>query len=280
MPDESPPSAQERLPPENRADEDDSSFDEIVPESEDETPEADFAPLANVGYASEDDYQLDPYQRDSVAAQTAFDEAVTAAAEGREHDAVQHFITASKIAETAREWHLAAVACRRVGDYLLEPPEPCDVERSFRMYRRAVAAYDQSGLFAEARELAYRQMCLKMTHAHEMNIPWRHRIELWIQWATCGFGYRPLRVMAMALLFIFSYAFVYWRIAGVDKMHWNGTMGFWQSFYFSGITFVTVGYGDFIPKPEARILALSEGFIGAFTIAFFVAVLANRLAKA
>ena len=47
--------------------------------------------------------------------------------------------------------------------------------------------------------------------------------------------------------------------------------------YFSGIPFATVGYGDFLPAPHARLLALTEGAVGAFTMGFFVVVLANRL---
>ena len=52
---------------------------------------------------------------------------------------------------------------------------------------------------------------------------------------------------------------------------------FWECIYFSGITFATVGYGDFIPAPPMRLLALTEGALGVFTMGFFVVVLANRL---
>jgi hypothetical protein len=47
--------------------------------------------------------------------------------------------------------------------------------------------------------------------------------------------------------------------------------------YFSGIPFATEGYGDFLPAPHARLLALTEGAVGAFTLGFVVVVLANRL---
>jgi ion channel len=47
--------------------------------------------------------------------------------------------------------------------------------------------------------------------------------------------------------------------------------------YFRGITFATVGCGDFLPAPHARLLALTEGAVGAFAMGFFVVVLANRL---
>jgi hypothetical protein len=49
--------------------------------------------------------------------------------------------------------------------------------------------------------------------------------------------------------------------------------------YFSGIPFATEGYGDFLPAPHARLLALTEGAVGAFPLGFFVVVLANRLSR-
>ena len=47
--------------------------------------------------------------------------------------------------------------------------------------------------------------------------------------------------------------------------------------YFSGIPFAPAGDGDFLPAPHARLLAWTEGAVGAFTMGFFVVVLANRL---
>src|SRR5205823_2692826 len=189
-------------------------------------------------------------------------------------------IRAAKIAETAREWHLAAVACQRVGDFLLGPRYPYDLERAFRMHRRAVAAYEHCGLFAEARNLAYRQMRCKLAHAREMKLkPWQ-RIELFLYWAAAGFGYRPWRVISTAICIVLVYGFIYWTINGVTGRASAGPIDLWHAIYFSGITFATVGYGDFIPAPHARMLALTEGFIGVFTMGLFVAVLANRLSKA
>jgi hypothetical protein len=90
------------------------SFDEIMPESP-VTAEADFVPLPELGPADRTDLTaVDPYQADSLHAQAAFERAVDAAAQGDEALAIAEYLKASKIAETAREWYLAAVACHRV----------------------------------------------------------------------------------------------------------------------------------------------------------------------
>jgi hypothetical protein len=86
--------------------------------------------------------------------QAAFKLAMEAAAAGAEAEAVQHYLKVANLAEAAREWYLAAVSCQRVGDFLQNERPPEDLERAFRMYHRSVAAYEQCGLFDEARNLS------------------------------------------------------------------------------------------------------------------------------
>jgi tetratricopeptide (TPR) repeat protein len=253
------------------------TFDEIMPESP-VTAEADFAPLPELGPAARADLtEVDPYQADSLHAQAAFARAVAAAAQGDEALAITEYLKASKIAETAREWYLAAVACHRVGDFLQHPRPPVDLERAFRMYRRAIAAYEQCGLVAEARHLTYALMRLRLRRARMLRLPVLQRLELALYWATAGFGLRPLRVIGTALTLVLLYGLAYRAIAGVVAVHAPEPLTLWHTIYFSGITFATVGYGDFLPAPHARLLALTEGVVGAFTMGFFVVVLANRL---
>jgi hypothetical protein len=100
------------------------AFDEVMPEAP-ETAAADFAPLQDLGRADRAHLtEIDPYQADSLHAQAVFTRAEEAAAQGDEALAIAHYLRAAKIAETAREWYLAAVACHRIGDFLqdLRPP--------------------------------------------------------------------------------------------------------------------------------------------------------------
>lgn len=220
---------------------------------------------------------IEPSQYESFQVQEAFDRAVREAEDGHEELAVEYYLKASKLAEDAREWYIAAVACQRVGDFLRNPHPPFDLERAFRMYRRAVGAYLNCGLFAEARELSYRIMSIRMRRAGELRLPWWQRIELVAFWAIAGFGHRPLRVVASALILVVVYALIYWSCDAIISTTPVEGVTFQHALYFSGTTFSTVGYGDLIPAPHAQMIALTEAALGSFTMGLFVAVLTNRL---
>ena len=249
-----------------------------LPDTLPETVGADLAPPAPSSPARGVGLDTDPYFRDSILAREAFDRAVREESEGDEEDAVLSFMRASKLAEGAREWYLTAVASHKVGDLLLTPAPPYDLEHAFRMHRRAIAAYEACGHYAEARRLSFRLNCLKMRRGRELGLSRRTRAELFLFWAVAGFGYRPLRVIGLAFWVVVLYGVVYHATGGVVRNGPGaGPVGFLDAVYFSGVTFATVGYGDFLPAPFARPLALTEGAIGAFAMSFFVVVLANRL---
>lgn len=248
----------------------------VTPVDADELPvkvDADFAQLPEA--ASDGPAERDPHDEDSRQAQEAFE---LAAATKDEDRAVRHYLKAANLAEGAREWYLAAVSCQRVGEFLLNDRPPTDSERAFRMYRRAVAAYEQCGLFEEARRLQYRLMTIKLKRAGAMKLSRLARLELLTYWAFAGFGFRPLRIVGATLVIISAYGLLFWATDGVVSSGASPRpASFWECLYFSGITFSTVGYGDFLPVEHMRFAALTEGALGVFTIGFFVVVLANRL---
>ncbi len=241
--------------------------------------EADFAPLPDaISEDSTDHPKNDPHYDESLRAQAAFEEATLAAADGDAKRAVQQYLKAANLAEATREWYLAAVSNERVGDFLATPEPPEDLERAFRMYRRGVAAYEQCGLYDDARRLSYRLMQLKSRRGAQLRLSLMTRVELFVYGAVAGYGYRPLRVLNSAILAVCVYGLMYWATSGVlTSGSTPRPADFWECLYFSGITFCTVGYGDFLPAPHMRLLALTEGALGVFTMGFLVVVLSNRL---
>src|ERR1043165_1201211 len=242
-------------------------------------PEADLVPLKEDGTSPPQQETIDPYQRDSLEAEQAYEEALRAAQTEDESQVVQRFLRAAKIAETAHEWHLAALSMERIGDYLNTPGGVYNRNRAFRLYQRAVRAYEECGLFNEARELTYRIMYLKMRCGRELGLDLFGRLELFFFWATSGFGVRPFRVVVTGIALVLAFGFLFWTLDAVVPASEPHHVNLAEAIYFSGVTFSTIGYGDFVPASHARLLALLEGALGMITMSYFVVVLANRLGK-
>jgi hypothetical protein len=217
--------------------------------------------------------------RDSIEAQEVYDRAVREAGTGNQGRAVEHFLRAAKLAEAAHEWYLAAIALRTVGDIFHTPEPPYDLQRALRMYRRAIAAFEACGHFDEARDLAYHVSKLRLWQGGELGLSAARRAELFVFWLVAGFGLRPLRVLGTAVWAIVGFALYFWAVGGVATQTGEPVGGFVSALYFSGVTFSTVGYGDFVPTPHTRLVAMCEALVGAFTIGLFVVVLANRVRR-
>ena len=81
-----------------------------------------------------------------------------------------------------------------------------------------------------------------------------------------GYGEKPRRItLAMAAGIFFFGALQYW-LDGIPGQ------GFWADVYFSGITFLTIGYGDLVPvAPLPRALAVIEGVVGITVLGMLIA---------
>ncbi len=100
------------------------------------------------------------------------------------------------------------------------------------------------------------------------------------EWTT-GYGYKPFRLLASSLIIIHVFAAVFLFL---DLIGWGGISGdstnIWDYVYFSGITFLTVGYGDIIPSSiPAKVIALLVGFVGLGSYSLFIAMMARKMFK-
>ncbi len=101
---------------------------------------------------------------------------------------------------------------------------------------------------------------------------------------VCGYFERYLLPLLWAFVVIAVCGFAYAAGNGVERSAVKGgpvigedaiTLG--EGLYFSAVTFTTLGYGDFRPKPGGwRLVASAEAFVGAFLISVFVVTLAHR----
>jgi hypothetical protein len=142
------------------------------------------------------------------------------------------------------------------------------------------------------KEMQYRRDRYK----HEIEndrVGWKRRIKLefkrginWLYEVTSGYGEKPRRVIETAVLVVFFFAFLY-PLDGIRRVQdgsaqvltYGSANSFaerldllLESFYFSAVTFTTLGYGDLQPVGYSHALSVAESATGALLIALLIFV--------
>lgn len=106
-----------------------------------------------------------------------------------------------------------------------------------------------------------------------------HYLPSLVMGALCGYGEKPSRIVLSALSAIALFTAAYFFLGAVQSSAAPDYQMKWSDYlYYSAVTFTTVGYGDFIPKPFTffRLLAAAEAFSGVFLSGLFVFTLARK----
>ena len=136
----------------------------------------------------------------------------------------------------------------------------------------------QMGHFADAGELTYLEKTYERHVLHHQAFAgkqpgalWRWFASLAMNW-TWGYGEKPLRLaLAMTVNIFFFGTIQFWLNAVPDK-------GWWEHVYFSGITFLTIGYGDLVPLGALpRLVSVLEGGAGIVIIGLLIASATKKI---
>jgi len=100
-------------------------------------------------------------------------------------------------------------------------------------------------------------------------------------WVTCGYGVRPGYTLLLGLFVVFVSAVYYWRADAIRRLKGDEdeSAKFSDAFYFSMMTFTTVGYGDWYPLDRHRNVVMIEGIVGWLTLSLFLVTLANVIIR-
>ena len=104
-----------------------------------------------------------------------------------------------------------------------------------------------------------------------------------VAWASCGYGVKPGRPLIWGVGIILGSSFIYWLGSGIRRLKESdgddSRVSCWDAFYFSVVTFTTVGYGDWYPVDRYRKFVMIEGVLGWLLLALFLVTLANVMIR-
>ena len=140
-------------------------------------------------------------------------------------------------------------------------------------------AFKNRGYYDEAGHYYFREM-----HCRRMALPKEkifRRAWEWFKEEALGYGERPWNMLKVIVITIGLFAFFPYFFSdcirnGAQTTQWD----ILRSLYFSTVTFVTLGYGDFSPQTlGAQVITAFEGLLGVVFVALFVVSLGRKIIR-
>ncbi|MBA4321330.1 MAG: hypothetical protein C0408_00785, partial [Odoribacter sp.] len=148
-----------------------------------------------------------------------------------------------------------------------------DEDKAYVMFKRFEAGADMNEAVSEnkwARLWEYPAYSFKWLVFDKIGLyatsPGRVLLSVIFFWLFFGIGYYLIQISGLGL-----------TLSSVNNP--DGLSVFIQSFYHSGITFFTIGYGDVFPQGLSRILSIIEGFAGVFMMSYFTVAFVRKVLR-
>lgn len=151
-------------------------------------------------------------------------------------------------------------------------------------YRLSKISYQKEGVYDKAGDCYYGERAARWE-----SLAWWPPISLLAKLSelvflrlTCGYGERPYFVIGWAFGIIGLFAGLYYQIGHIVSISPDHIFGIGDAFYFSVITFVTLGFGGpWYPSPDhwIKYFVMSEASLGAFFVALFVMTFGRRMMR-
>jgi len=145
-------------------------------------------------------------------------------------------------------------------------------------YKQIKEMYKNSSLHQIADQYHYKEMIAKRKMGKKLNFS--RLVNFIFGDLLCKYGTSFIRVFVASLAVIVLCAALY---TTNDSLLFHnepvGHVSFWNSLYFSIITFTTLGYGDYHAIGAMRFIAASESFLGAALMALFTVIVARIIIR-
>jgi len=161
------------------------------------------------------------------------------------------------------------------GNYVLGNERSNLILLAQAVYRRLKQWYTNVGMYDVAGKFFYREMEAKRKAQRWKKEP---SSKLWssVMRLLFGYGERPARVIGWAASVIVFLALIYFFIG--SAWEWSA---FWNSLYFSAVSFTALGYGSWVETTNGWIRGLGafESFLGVFMMALFLVTFTRKMTR-
>lgn len=160
------------------------------------------------------------------------------------------------------------------GDFVLGEENAGLFDWATEVYRKLKIWHANAGMYDIAGEFFFREMTVRRKALKWQPNPFPRAWSKFIS-LICGYGERPLRVVASALVVVLGLALIYLAIGTLTP---NTLL---NSLYYSAVSFTALGYGQWAPEPTGWVKGLGafEAFIGVFMMALFLITFIRKMTR-
>lgn len=135
-------------------------------------------------------------------------------------------------------------------------------------YRRLKIWYTEHGIYDVAGKFFYREKEAERKGASR----WNNRMAGWLSWAFFGHGEGWKRLLFWIAGFILAFAFTYFCLGTLTPNT------FLSSLYYSAVSFIALGYGQWAPQPAGWVkgLGVFETFLGFFVMTLLLVTFVRK----
>lgn len=170
----------------------------------------------------------------------------------------------------------------------LNKKDKSSYENIFKAYKSISAVFEKNRLFNYSGEYYYLAKC-----AERKSLKGLEKLKSNIFYYTCGYGERPTfaLISSLEIVLIFSIIYMFSGLCVNERIiHYNLNilsylprklmyMDLIDCFYFSLVTFTTVGYGDIFPIGYSVLFSCVEMLLGVTMVGVWTATLARKITR-
>ena len=163
-----------------------------------------------------------------------------------------------------------------------------EYENIFKAYKSISAVFEKNGLFNFSGEYYYLAKC-----AERKSLKGLEKLKSNIFYYTCGYGERPTfaLISSLEIVLIFSIIYMFSGLCINERIiHYSLNilsylprklmyMDLIDCFYFSLVTFTSVGYGDIFPIGYSVLFSCVEMLLGVTMVGVWTATLARKITR-
>lgn len=170
----------------------------------------------------------------------------------------------------------------------LKPKNKSEYENVFKAYKSISAVFEKNGLLSFSGEYYYLAKC-----AERKSLKGLEKLQSNIFYYTCGYGERPTfaLISSLEIVLIFSIIYMFSGLCINERIiHYSLNILYYlprklmymdliDCFYFSLVTFTSVGYGDIFPIGYSVLFSCVEMLLGVTMVGVWTATLARKITR-